>query len=52
MKRAFALLLATLAAGAAYGQLKVQVNKIDIKGVGEPIGTVTITEGQGDGGEL
>ena len=47
MKRAFAVLLASLAAGAAHGQLKVQVNKIDIKGVGEPIGTVTIAEGQG-----
>jgi Cu-Zn family superoxide dismutase len=38
-----------LAAGTALADYKVEVNRIDQKGVGESIGTVTISEAQGGG---
>jgi Cu-Zn family superoxide dismutase len=49
MNRALPLLLGVLASGAALGQLKVEMNAIDIKGVGAPLGFVTITAGKGGG---
>jgi len=49
MKRALPLFLGALATSAAMAQMKVDVNKIDIKGVGAPIGTVTLSEGRGGG---
>lgn len=49
MQRAVLLTLATLAAGVAHGQVRVEMNRIDIKGVGEPVGTITATAGQGGG---
>jgi Cu-Zn family superoxide dismutase len=49
MKRVLSLLIGCLAAGAALGQLKVEVNKIDIKGIGAPIGHVAIAAGPGGG---
>lgn len=40
---------AALAAGAAFADYKVEVNRIDLKGVGEAIGTVTIAPAAGGG---
>ena len=40
---------AALAAGAAFADYKVEVNRIDQKGVGEAIGTVTIAPAAGGG---
>jgi Cu-Zn family superoxide dismutase len=40
---------AALAAGAAFGDYKVDVNRIDIKGVGESLGTVAIAAAPGGG---
>jgi Cu-Zn family superoxide dismutase len=42
-------LAAALAAGGAFADYKVEMNLIDIKGVGEPIGTVTISAAPGGG---
>src|SRR4030088_30346 len=42
-------LAAALAAGAALGDYKVDMNRIDIKGVGESLGTVTIATTPGGG---
>jgi Cu-Zn family superoxide dismutase len=40
---------ASLAAAGAFADYKVEMNKIDVKGVGEPIGTVNISAAQGGG---
>jgi Cu-Zn family superoxide dismutase len=40
---------AALAAGAAFGDYKVDMNRIDAKGVGESLGTVTIATTPGGG---
>jgi Cu-Zn family superoxide dismutase len=42
-------LAATLAAGGAFADYKLQMNLIDIKGVGASIGTVTVSAAQGGG---
>jgi Cu-Zn family superoxide dismutase len=42
-------LAAALAAGSAFADYKVDMNRIDIRGVGEPAGTVAITAAQGGG---
>jgi Cu-Zn family superoxide dismutase len=49
MKIAAIVVLAVLP-GAALAQLKVEMNAIDIRGVGAPIGTVTISEAGAQGG--
>lgn len=48
-KKSFLAIAALLAAGTAHADYKVDVNRIDIKGVGESIGTVAISEAQGGG---
>lgn len=47
MKRHFLPAIAACMATAAIADYKVEMNAIDIKGVGQPLGTVTIAEGQG-----
>jgi Cu-Zn family superoxide dismutase len=42
-------LAAVMASGWAMADYKVEMNKIDIKGVGESIGTITISGAQGGG---
>jgi Cu-Zn family superoxide dismutase len=51
MERKYAWLVAAagMAAGAANADYTVQMNAIDIKGVGSPIGTVTIAAAPGGG---
>jgi Cu-Zn family superoxide dismutase len=42
-------LAAAIASGWAMADYKVEMNKVDIKGVGESIGTITISAAQGGG---
>ena len=49
MKRALMVLTGVLAATTAAAQLKVDMNLVDITGVGAPIGSVTITAAKGGG---
>jgi Cu-Zn family superoxide dismutase len=39
--------LATLAAGGAWADYRVDMNRIDVRGVGAPIGTIAVTEDAG-----
>lgn len=50
MKAAAFLAFAGLASAAAQAQYTVQMNAIDIKGVGAPVGTVTLAEAPQGGG--